>query len=97
MERKKIPYQKTVFVCVNQREDGRPSCADSSEGGAELCKALKEAVKAAGLKGKIRVASSGCLDLCAQGPNLFIYPDGVWKSRVKLADIPQILSKLGIC
>ncbi len=97
MERKKIPYQKTVFVCVNKREDGRPSCASFSEGGAEVCQALKEAVKAAGLKGKIRIASSGCLDLCAQGPNLFVYPEGVWKSGVKLADIPRILNEIGIC
>ncbi len=97
MKQKKIPYQKTVFVCVNKREDARPSCAHFAEGGPEICKALKEAVKAAGLKGKIRVASSGCLDLCAQGPNLFVYPDGVWKSGVKLADIPQILNELGIC
>lgn len=94
MKREKVPYVKTVFVCTNIRMDGRIACANMGRGGDVLCKKLKEMVKAAGLKTKVRVARSGCLDLCAQGPNLFVYPEGVWHSGVKEDDLPGILENL---
>jgi (2Fe-2S) ferredoxin len=94
MERKPVPYKKTVFVCTNARADGRVACANPGRGGKEICEALKEAVKKAGLKGKVRVARSGCLDLCEKGPNLFVYPEGEWRSGLTLADVPELVEKL---
>ncbi len=94
MDKKIVPYKKTVFVCTNVRADGRVACGNPGRGGLELCAALKDAVKDKGLKGKIRVARAGCLDLCAQGPNAFLYPDGEWLSGVTAADVPEILKKL---
>ena len=94
MNKKPVPYKKTVFVCTHSRAYGRTSCGNPGRGGLELCEALKHAVKEKGLKGKIRVARSGCLDLCEQGPNAFIYPGGEWLSGVSAADVPGILKKL---
>jgi (2Fe-2S) ferredoxin len=95
MDEKPIPFRKTVFVCVNNREDGRVSCAGGGRDGEKICEALKHAVKDAGLKKQVRVARSGCLDLCEQGPNLFIYPEGRWRSGVTLEDVPKIVKTLG--
>lgn len=93
MDRKPVPFKKTLFVCVNDRgPGGRVSCGAA---GARLCEVLKDEVKKAGLKGKVRVAKSGCLDLCEQGPNVFSYPDGQWLSRVGEADLPELVRKLG--
>jgi len=94
MNKKPVPYKKTVFVCTNVREDGRVACGNTGRGGLELCEALKHAVKEKGLKGKVRVARSGCLDLCEQGPNAFIYPSDEWLSGATAADVPEILKKL---
>ena len=94
MDKKAVPFQKTVFVCVNAREGERVSCGAAGRGGVELCESLKHAVKEKGLKGKVRVAKSGCLDLCEQGPNAFVYPGGEWLSNVTIADVPAILEKL---
>lgn len=94
MERKAIPYRKTVFVCTNARTDGRVACANPGRGGDKICEALKEEVKKRGLKGKVRVARSGCLDLCEKGPNLFVYPDGEWRSHVSLGDVPALADEL---
>lgn len=94
MDKKLVPFKKTVFVCVNAREGGRVACGNPGRGGVELCEALKHAVKEKGLKGKVRVAKSGCLDLCEQGPNAFIYPGGEWLSGVTAADVPGIVEKL---
>lgn len=94
MKRGSVPYRKTVFVCTNSRQDGRPGCANPGRGGDRLCARLKEEVKKAGLRGLVRVARSGCLDLCEQGPNLFIYPDGEWLSGAREQDAPEILRRV---
>lgn len=94
MEKKPVPYRRTVFVCTNVRAGGKVACANPGRGGDDVCQALKEEVKKAGLKGKVRVARSGCLDLCARGPNLFVYPEGEWFSGVKPEDVPELVSRI---
>ncbi len=94
MQKKNVPYARTLFVCTHTREGGRVACANPGRPGLELCEALKEGVKAAGLKGKVRVARSGCLDLCEQGPNAFLYPSGEWFSGLTLEDVPALVEKL---
>src|SRR6476660_5104388 len=93
MERRKVPYQKTLFVCTNTRE-GKVACANAGRGGDAICEKLKELVKEKGLKGRVRVARSGCLDRCAEGPNAFLYPDGIWYSGITEADLPELMKKL---
>ncbi len=94
MDKKPVPYKKTVFVCTNARDGGRVACGNPGRGGLELCESLKHAVKEKGLKDRIRVARSGCLDLCEEGPNAFVYPGGEWLSGVTAADVPGIIEKL---
>lgn len=94
MEKKSVPYARTLFVCTHAREGGRVACANPGRGGVELCEALKDGVKKAGLKGRVRVARSGCLDLCEQGPNVFLYPSGEWFSGLKPEDAPTLVAKL---
>ena len=94
MDEEAVPFQKTVFVCTNVREGGRAACGNPGRGGVELCESLKNAVKRLGLKGKVRVARTGCLDLCEKGPNVFVYPDGQWCSAVSEQDVPELLKKL---
>lgn len=96
MDKKPVPYRRTLFVCVHERPGlgARVSCGAPGRGGLELLEALKAGVKAAGLGGRVRVARSGCLDLCEQGPNCFLYPSGEWYSGVKPQDAQDIVKKL---
>lgn len=89
MESAPVPFQKIVFVCVNRRDDGRSCCAaaDSEAIAAEL----KARITAMGLAGRVRVSKSGCQDLCAQGPNIMLFPDGVWYRGVREADLERIV------
>ena len=52
---------------------------------------LKKVAKERNLKGKLRVAKSGCMDLCAFGPNLMIWPEGIWYMKVTKEDSPRIV------
>ncbi|MBI3547992.1 MAG: (2Fe-2S) ferredoxin domain-containing protein [Elusimicrobia bacterium] len=92
MKEEKVPFVRTAFVCTNKRADGRPACGP--RGGEEICEWLKNEVKRAGLKGRMRVARSGCLDLCEKGPNIFVYPDGAWLSGLSKDKLPEIWSRL---
>jgi (2Fe-2S) ferredoxin len=93
VQQKPIPYRKTVFVCANVRE-GKIACANPGRGGDEICRALKDAVKEAGLAGSVRVVRSGCLGLCAHGPNVLILPEGEWLAGARPEDVPAILEKV---
>jgi len=96
MESSKPQFEKYVFVCTNERNEGdRVSCGKTFCG-KELQTKLKEAVKQAGKADKIRVSKSGCLDVCEEGANVLITPDNHWLHHVELSDIPAILEKLGI-
>jgi (2Fe-2S) ferredoxin len=87
-----VPYRRMVFVCMNVREeDGRPACGN--RGAETICERLKEEVKKRGLKGKVRVLKSGCMDLCEQGPNVMAFPEGAWHSGVGADDVPALIEK----
>ena len=91
MEITPSPYLKQLFVCVNRRDPGVTCC--SHGGGEAITEKLKVFVKANGLKGKVRVSSSGCMDLCAQGPNVMVEPDHRWYSHVTLEDVDRIIAE----
>jgi (2Fe-2S) ferredoxin len=87
------PYERHVFVCVNERppEDPRGCCA--AKGGVAVHKAFKEEVAKRGLRGRVRANSAGCLDACAFGVAVVIYPEGIWYRGVTVADVPEIVEK----
>ena len=96
METSEPKFEKYVFVCVNERAPGERVSCGATFCGKELSEKLKEAVKAAGVAGKIRVSKSKCLDVCEEGANVLVTPDNHWHSHVELKDIPAILANLGI-
>jgi (2Fe-2S) ferredoxin len=40
----------------------------------------------------VRVNQAGCLDRCAGGPVLVVYPEAVWYTYVDKQDIDEIIS-----
>jgi len=43
----------------------------------------------------VRISQSGCLGLCAKGPNVILYPQKIWFSEVRGGDVDDILAKIG--
>ena len=84
-------YQRHIFFCLNDRENGEKSCAHS--GSPQAFDHCKSRVKKAGLAGpgKVRVNKSGCLDRCQGGPVAVVYPEGVWYTYVDESDIDEIV------
>ncbi|NOT29836.1 MAG: (2Fe-2S) ferredoxin domain-containing protein [Planctomycetes bacterium] len=82
-----------MFVCTNERgpDDARGSC--SARGSAEVLAALKQKANASGLKRIVRVNKAGCLDQCARGVTVVVYPEGVWYGGVTLADVDELAER----
>jgi (2Fe-2S) ferredoxin len=83
-----------VFVCCNRREPGHSRGCCDPEGAGRLREALKARLKQRNLgELLVRVNQAGCLDQCEYGPNLVIYPQGIWYGRVTLDDLDRIIEE----
>lgn len=92
MKENQSPYGCHVLVCVNDRQGARKSCADGQS--VALKDRLKEEVEKRGWRGRVRVSQTGCLGLCNRGPNVMLYPQGIWFEGVAPDDAPAILQKV---
>lgn len=80
-------YTKHVFVCTYG-----PWCKRDGDTDA-IVQQLKQGVTAAGLKSRVRINRSGCLNQCGHGPMVVIYPAGRWYAGVQAADVAEILAE----
>jgi (2Fe-2S) ferredoxin len=88
-------YQHHIFMCTNTRPEGHPrgSCASRAAalGGVDKVRAYaREKARQLGIE-SLRCNAAGCLDRCELGPNMVIYPEGVWYRYETTADIDEIL------
>jgi (2Fe-2S) ferredoxin len=85
-------FDKHVFFCTNQREDGSDCCG--YRGAQKARDYVKNKVKELALsnrQNKIRINSAGCLDRCDEGPVLVVYPEGIWYTFVDESDLDEII------
>ena len=92
MKSRKIPYQCHIFVCVKSRGGERKSCGDGES--TDIKALLKDGISKRGWKAKVRVSDSGCLGVCGVGPNVMIYPQGIWLGQAAASDVPEILKTI---
>ena len=82
-------YPLHVFVCDHQKPEGVPCC--SARGSAAVIDALRAQVGKQGLTESVQVTTCGSLGLCERGPNMVVYPEGVWYSGVQPDDVAEIV------
>ena len=88
-------YEHHIFLCTNVRPEGHPrgSCSAraQSAGGVDKVRGyMREKARQLGIE-SIRCNAAGCLDRCEFGPNMVIYPEGVWYRYENNQDIDEIL------
>ena len=81
-----VIWEKHVFVCTSGKY-----CPEVDGDGLGVHPALKRQVAAAGLKGRVRVNHSGCMDQCGHGPMVVVYPEAVWYAGVRPEDVEEIV------
>ncbi len=85
-------YRYHVFFCTNQRDNG--ACCQDHNAQA-LRDYAKAKVKALGLAGPggVRINGAGCLDRCAEGPVIVVYPEETWYTYVDRDDLDEIIER----
>ncbi len=84
-------FKRHIFFCLNERKNGETSCAQhNAQAAFDHC---KHRIKQLGLAGpgQVRVNKAGCLDRCAGGPVVVVYPEGTWYTYVDQSDIDEIV------
>ena len=84
-------FQRHVFICVNERDLGDPRGDCTTKGSPAVLDAFKKKLHDRGLKRVVRANKSGCLDQCAHGCTIVVYPEQVWYGHVKPADVDEII------
>jgi (2Fe-2S) ferredoxin len=88
-----VRYRHHVFVCENRRPEDDPRGCCAAKGSEAIRAALKEEIARRGLKREVRANAAGCLDSCADGPTVVVYPEGVWYGHVRVEDVPEIVER----
>ena len=85
--------QRHVFVCVNERPPGNPKGCCKAKGAEAVRDELKKRLHERGLKGLVRANNAGCLDQCAAGVTVVVYPEQVWYGHVTVEDVPELIDR----
>ncbi|TVQ85212.1 MAG: (2Fe-2S) ferredoxin domain-containing protein [Micavibrio sp.] len=85
-------YKTHVFCCTNLRPDGHRLGCCQDKGSMKLRNYMKARVKELGLE-QTRINASGCLDRCALGPVMVVYPEGVWYTYHSAEDVDEIIER----
>jgi (2Fe-2S) ferredoxin len=87
-------YRRHLFFCTNDRADGSACCARfNAQAMRDYAKQRTKELGIAGREGCVRVNSAGCLNRCAEGPVLVVYPEAIWYTYVDQADIDEIIER----
>jgi (2Fe-2S) ferredoxin len=86
--------QHHLFVCQNERAADNPRGCCLARGGKELLNAFKQEIGVRGLRERIEFDGSSCLDCCAWGPTVVVYPENVWYGKVTPEDVPAIVEAI---
>ena len=89
-----MPYfERHVFVCTNRRDPDNPKGSCAQKGSEEVREAFKKQLYERGFKGRFRANAAGCLDQCAMGCTVVIYPEQIWYGKVTVEDVPEIIEE----
>ena len=86
-------FQRHVFVCVNERPPDNPKGSCKAKGGEQVRDALKKKLGDLGINKLCRANNAGCLDQCATGVTVVVYPEQVWYGHVTVDDIPELVDR----
>jgi (2Fe-2S) ferredoxin/predicted O-methyltransferase YrrM len=85
------PFCYHVFICDQKKAEGVPCCNVS--GSERVIDALRRELGVRRLMDEVQVTVCGSLGVCERGPNMVVYPEGIWYSGLTPQDVPEIVEK----
>jgi (2Fe-2S) ferredoxin len=84
---------RIFLVCCSFRQGRDPQGKCHKKGSTDLLGPLQEGLADRDLDNAI-ISTSGCLNVCDNGPVLAVYPDGYWYGNVTEDSLEDILDAL---
>ena len=78
-------FRSHIMVC------GGTGC--TSSGSKKIIEAFNKEIAAAGISEEVKVIQTGCFGLCALGPIVVVYPEGIFYSMVEEKDVKEIVEE----
>lgn len=78
-------YVQHILICTDSKSK------ECKKGGPEVLKAFEKGIKARKLGRQVIVSEISHVGGCSLGPNVLIYPEGIWYGQVTPADVDEIL------
>ena len=78
-------YRSHILVCSGT------GCQAS--GSLPLKEALEQEIAKRGLDKEVRVIPTGCFGFCRFGPNMMVYPEGVFYCGIQQEDVPEFVEE----
>ena len=78
-------FRSHIMVC------GGTGC--TSSGSKKIIEAFNREIAAAGINEEVKVIQTGCFGLCALGPIVVVYPEGIFYSMVEEKDVKEIVEE----
>ncbi|MCX8040071.1 MAG: (2Fe-2S) ferredoxin domain-containing protein [Planctomycetota bacterium] len=82
-----------ILVCTSSRLAGEPNGSCQRRDAGQLIAYVREGVEERGID-DVLISNAGCLQRCAEGPILVVYPENWWYGRVDEAAVDEILDAL---
>jgi len=82
--------KKHVFVCTQGRPPGHPRGSCAEKGCAQVMDEVLFQFQQRQCFDTVQVTATGCIGPCGHGPNLLVYPEGVFYTGVKKEDVAEI-------
>ena len=86
-------FQRHIFICTNERDASDPRGCCAEKGSREVADCFKSKLYERGLKRIVRANKAGCLDQCALGVTVVVYPEAVWYGGVTVDDVDEIIER----
>jgi (2Fe-2S) ferredoxin len=81
------PYVQHILVCTDKKSK------QCKKGGPKVFKAFQEGIKKRKLSRQVMVTEIGHVGGCGLGPNVIVYPEGVWYGHVGPDDVDEIITE----
>lgn len=85
--------QKHVFVCVQSRPPGHPRGSCGEKGCMPVFEEFLMEMQQRDCYDKVAVTNTGCLGPCGSGPNVLVYPEGIFYNAVTKDDVKEIFEQ----
>jgi len=81
------PYVQHILVCTDKKSK------QCKKGGPEILKTFQKLIKERKLGKQVMVSEIGHVGGCSLGPNVLVYPEGVWYGQVTPDDVAEIINE----